>query len=384
MSGLPSSSLRPVRLLAVVHRSVFGGTEVCFERVVTALAGDQRFVVCAAYPRHGELVDRWDRIAEHVPYDAGVLPDSFHLNAYRGWERRRHAARRDFASDVARFRPDVIVSFTSVLTSPMEVARSLGVPGIAYVREFVQPAVVRHWLWRHLAGRADRLIAISSQVAQALEPFAPGRVRTVHDGVPLPSEQHPGAWPPEPPSVGFYGGYDERKGGEVFVRMAALARRGVPSARFTFYGVAAPSQVPFRDALRRLAVSSGLSGDAMRFEETREYGSTFGGHSVVVMPSVREGLGLVALDAMAHGVSVVASRTGGLTDVVDDGASGTLVRVGDVDGFAAAVVGIIGDPWVTAAMGAVARQRVEERFTVESAVSGLVGVVDEVLGGEDR
>lgn len=387
VSGPQSAASRragPIRLVAVVHRSVVGGTEVCFERVVTALAADPRFVVCAAYPRQGDRVESWDGITEHIPYDAGVLPDTFDFNAYRGWERRRHGARRVFESDVARFRPDVIVSFTSVLTSPVEVAQRLGVPAIAYVREFVHPAVVRRWLWRHLAARADRLIAVSSEVAQALEPFAPGRVRAIHDGVPLPGVQHAAGWPPSAQVVGFYGGFDERKGGEVFVRMAAIVQRDLPSVRFVFNGVATAEQAKSREALRRLAADLGLPGDVMRFDGSGAFGPTFGGNSVVVMPSVREGLGLVALDAMAHGVPVVASRTGGLTDVVDDGMTGVLVPVGDVEGFAAAVAGIVSDPTANTAMGAAARVRVEEQFSVGDAVSGLVGVVHEVVRGGNR
>lgn len=378
MSDLP----RPIRLLAVVHRSTVGGTEVCFERVLGALAADPRYKVCAAYPRDGELVGRWDLLADHIPYDAGVLPDSFDFNAYRGWERRRHDARRVFQSDVASFGPDVIVSFTSVLTAPVDVASALGVPAVAYVREVVQPPVVRRWLWRHLADRADRLIAVSTPLAAALQPYAPGRVRVVHDGVPLPDRSHAGEWPPSPPLCAFYGGYDPKKGGETFLRMAAKVAAVLPDARFAVFGVATREQESYRDSMHRLGVDLGLgdgTSGALEFVETREFSPTFGANTVVVVPSVREGLGLVAIDAMSHGVPVVASRTGGLPDVVEDGVTGALAPVGDADAFAAAVLAIMRDPGTAATMGEAARARVEDAFTVERAVDGLRAVIDEVL-----
>lgn len=386
MSDAPAVS-RPVRLLAVVHRSTVGGTEVCFERVLEALAADPGFEVCAAYPRDGELAQRWDGLFVHIPYEAGSLPDRFDLRAYKGWIRRAQLWSRTFQADAAAFAPDIVVSFTSVLTAPADVAARLGVPAIAYVREFVHPPLARRWLWRHLAGSAARLVAVSTPLAAALEPYAPGRVRVVHDGVPLPARQHPAEWPPALPLAGFYGGYDPRKGGELFVRMSAKVRETAPEARFAFHGVCAPGQEPFRDRLRALAAELGLGADekaALRFDETGDFASSFGENTVVVMPSVREGLGLVAIDAMSHGVPVVASRTGGLPDVVDGGVTGTLVPVGDVGGFAAAAAAIMVERAKAESMGTAARARVERLFTIERAVDGLRDVVRDVVAGRTR
>ena len=387
-AGVPEPS-RPIRLLAVVHRSTVGGTEVCFERVLGALASDPAFEVCAAYPRDGEMVERWDALAPHIPYEVGTLPDRFDLRAYKGWIRRRQLHFDDFEADVTAFAPDVIVSFTSVLIAPIDIAARLGVPAVAYVREFVHPSLVRRWLWAHLAKRAGRLIAVSTPVAEALEPYARGRVRLVHDGVPLPAQTDPSAWPPAAPLAGFYGGYDPRKGGELFVRMAAKVRETVPDARFAFHGVATGGQHAFSGSLKALATELGLMssdgpGAALTFVETQDFASSFERNTVVVMPSVREGLGLVAIDAMSHGVPVVASQTGGLPDVVDDGATGRLVLVGDTAGFAGAVSAIMLDPTAAAEMGAAARARVEHLFTVDKAVDGLRDAVREVVAGRSR
>ena len=76
----------------------------------------------------------------------------------------------------------------------------------------------------------------------------------------------------------------------------------------------------------------------------------------MVLPSRYEELGTAVLEAMALGVPVVASRTGGLPDVVDDGRTGLLVEPGDAPAFARAVDALVADPARRAAMAGAARR----------------------------
>ncbi len=84
--------------------------------------------------------------------------------------------------------------------------------------------------------------------------------------------------------------------------------------------------------------------------------------SVFLLPSESESFGLAALEAMACGVPVVASRVGGLPEVIEDGVSGVLATLGDVDAHANAVLSLLNDPERMAAMRLAARQRVLDRF----------------------
>lgn len=78
---------------------------------------------------------------------------------------------------------------------------------------------------------------------------------------------------------------------------------------------------------------------------------------VFLLPSETESFGLAALEAMASGVPVVASRVGGLPEVVEDGVCGLLVPPGDVDGLAHALERLLADPALRSRMGAAARDR---------------------------
>jgi D-inositol-3-phosphate glycosyltransferase len=93
----------------------------------------------------------------------------------------------------------------------------------------------------------------------------------------------------------------------------------------------------------------------------------------------RERLGLVLLEAMASGVPVVATRTEGARQAVEDGKSGLLVPVGDAPGLAAAIERLLADPDLRAAMGRRAREVVEMRYSEEVAARLFVRAYRDLL-----
>lgn len=97
--------------------------------------------------------------------------------------------------------------------------------------------------------------------------------------------------------------------------------------------------------------------------------------TVVVMPSLYESFGLVAVEALMHGRPVVASRVGGLAEVVDDGVTGLLVPVGDSAALAGAIGRIVADPALAAALGRSARQVFVDRLEATGAARRLAAVL---------
>lgn len=89
---------------------------------------------------------------------------------------------------------------------------------------------------------------------------------------------------------------------------------------------------------------------------------------VALLPSESESFGLAALEAMACGVPVVATRAGGLPEVIQDGTTGFLHEVGDVDGMAADVARLLRDPELRARQGRAGLARASEQFSLERAV----------------
>ena len=98
-----------------------------------------------------------------------------------------------------------------------------------------------------------------------------------------------------------------------------------------------------------------------------------------MLPSANEGTPVVAIEALAAGRPVVATRVGGLPDVVSDGEDGFLVEVGDVEGVAAALERLARDPELRTRMGAAGPPRVVPRYRVERLVDDVDRLYRELL-----
>jgi N-acetyl-alpha-D-glucosaminyl L-malate synthase BshA len=99
-----------------------------------------------------------------------------------------------------------------------------------------------------------------------------------------------------------------------------------------------------------------------------------------LLPSEYESFGLAALEAMACGVPVIASRAGGLPEVVDDGSTGFLLPVGDVQAMARRAAEILDGDGLRRRLSAAARRRAEERFPLPKIVDAYEAYYREVLG----
>jgi N-acetyl-alpha-D-glucosaminyl L-malate synthase BshA len=100
-----------------------------------------------------------------------------------------------------------------------------------------------------------------------------------------------------------------------------------------------------------------------------------------LLPSAQESFGLAALEAMACGVPVIASRVGGLPEVIEDGVSGFLHEPDDLAGMAASGIALLTDRDLHERIAHAGRRTVEEKFCAEKIVPIYEGYYREVLGG---
>lgn len=101
---------------------------------------------------------------------------------------------------------------------------------------------------------------------------------------------------------------------------------------------------------------------------------------VFLLPSAQESFGLAALEAMACEVPVVASKVGGLPEVVEHGVTGYLHEPDDLDGMAASAIALLSDPVLHRSVADAACSRVRERFCVDLVVPMYEGYYEEILG----
>jgi glycosyltransferase involved in cell wall biosynthesis len=189
-------------------------------------------------------------------------------------------------------------------------------------------------LARLLVRRARVVVCASSALAEDARALGAYDVRTIPTPVAVPETV---CEPDEPPHMLYVGRLSEEKG----VRELAEAARGLP--------LVVVGDGPLRD----------LFPQATGFVPPHELGPYYERAAVVVVPSRREGYGMVAREAMAYGRPVVATAVGGLVDAVEAGVTGVLVPARDPAALRDAVTRLLADTDLRAALGAGGRKRAE-------------------------
>ena len=160
---------------------------------------------------------------------------------------------------------------------------------------------------------------------------------------------------------------------EVFRR----ARRHL-RARFLLIG-----DGPVRAEVERMAAENGLGDDVLFLGEQQDIVPWLSVADVFLLPSAQESFGLAALEAMACEVPVVASRVGGLPEIIEDGVTGFVCDPSDVDGMAERAVALVRDPGLRREMGRAAAELVKERYCTPRVVPLYEAVYREVVQADE-
>ena len=252
----------------------------------------------------------------------------------------------------------------------------------AGLRRRLRIAAVNRW------PRAN--LAVSGAVRRAwLERgVAPGRVTVVTNGIdPVPFARAAAdralrrhlrtalGVPAGAPLVLAVSVLREGKGMEVLVEAARRVAQAAPETRFAVAG-----DGPLRGALEARSAAAGL-GDRLRWLGfRRDVASLLAAADVFVQPSLDDALPTALLEAMAAGLSPVATDAGGIPEVVEQGSTGLLVPAGDADSLARALIRLASRPEERATLGGRAQRRVEERFSIGAWLGRLEAVYGGVLG----
>jgi N-acetyl-alpha-D-glucosaminyl L-malate synthase BshA len=129
----------------------------------------------------------------------------------------------------------------------------------------------------------------------------------------------------------------------------------------------------------QLARTLGVAADVQFLGEQELVVPLLSASDVFLLPSVQESFGLAALEAMACGVPVVASKVGGLPEVVEDGQAGYLHPPDDLEGMAKSVVRLLTDERVHQTVSTAARNRARDRFCDSRIVPLYESYYEEVL-----
>ncbi len=348
-----------------------GGVEECCRQIIQAYQrqGHRVMVFTNRWPRALAAAEEIDGIAvRRLPFRVGAGSFKARLNAWlTGGSIRREmlGLLRGFGADVLHVHcvsSNAIYALHAKEATGLPLAVTLhGELTMDATQLFQREEWARQTL-RSALHQADRVTACSRQTlaeAEAWlgEPLAP-RAEVIYNGIDFAEVQ--AATPhvhPRPYALAI-GRHVPQKGFDVLLRAFA---RAVENPAFA-HDLLLAGDGTERSALEKLTADLGL-GSRVQFTGRVDHATALGlfrGCSFFVLPSLHEPFGIVNLEAMAAGKAVLASRVGGVPEVVEDGRTGILLAPGDPDALADALVALAGDPVRRAELGAAGQQRARE------------------------
>jgi glycosyltransferase involved in cell wall biosynthesis len=237
--------------------------------------------------------------------------------------------------------------------------------------------------WKHR--QVDCFIAASEAIRTMLvaDGVPRDRVVTVHEGIDVDHVRGAPAvnvhevcfLPRRAPLVGNVAALVPHKGQRHLVEAARLVVRELPDARFVIFG-----EGELREHLERQIRDYHLEKHVVLPGFRTDVLGCIKGFDLFAMSSVTEGLGTSLLDAMACSRAIVATRAGGIPEIVDDGRTGVLVEPRDHTAMASAIVRLLKDADLRQRMGDAGLARVSERFTVDRMIAETAAVYERVAG----
>jgi glycosyltransferase involved in cell wall biosynthesis len=229
-------------------------------------------------------------------------------------------------------------------------------------------------LAERVLARTSALVAVSPEVRDdlvALGVAPPGRFTVIAYGFDFAEPAHEG-------SNGFAVGYAGRltaiKRPLDLVRvLRGLVDRGVDAT------LVVVGDGEDRPAVEALAAELGVTQRMRLAGYQRDMAGWYGRFDAFCLASANEGTPVAAIEALAAGVPVVATRVGGTPAVVDDGETGFLVEAGDADSLAARLADLAADPELRGRMGRLGAERMRERYGIERMVEETERLYERLL-----
>ena len=174
--------------------------------------------------------------------------------------------------------------------------------------------------------------------------------------------------------VGFLGRLSPEKGPEVFLRAALVAYARLPDTHFVFVGDG-PLAPTLRESISRFKMTDRVHLAGLR----RDVPTVLNDLDVLVSSSHSEAMPLAVMEALASGLPVVATRVGGVPDMIEHGDSGWLVTPNDFEEIATRLQQILGTPDELARMGAAARRRAVATMSLSDTIEKMAGLMTRLV-----
>lgn len=238
----------------------------------------------------------------------------------------------------------------------------------------------------------EKVVAISAPVKAHLEMdfgVDPARIELIHNGVDISrfsktySDDEVAQIKrtialKEGPVVGTMGRLSSVKGHRFLIEAMKYIVSKNSSAQCLIIG-SGPEEGPLKDLAKSMGMEGRIRFAGVVYEDVGAYLACM---DIFVLPSIKEGLGLALLEAMAAARPCIASDIGGISDIIEDGKNGILAPVANSRAIGDAILRLLNDGVLSAGLGLKAREFVKEKFSLDLMSENIGNLYKEVMSGK--
>lgn len=269
--------------------------------------------------------------------------------------------------------------------------RSHGIPVLNYSRGFTaenKKVAFYEWLERFFVKRMNGIISVAHGQIEKLNRLGVQNKNSwvVHNGVELPSKNsetnsllraniRKRLNIPLNAQVGVTAGrLSPEKGHRYLIEAIALLKEKIKDTCFVFCGDGV-----LKEELERLAIQSGVMNHIRFAGFRKDINDIYSGMDFLVLPSLTEGLPNVVLEAFSFKKPVVATRVGGVPEIIEHGRSGYIVPSKNPAALANAIGELIGDEKRMSEMGRIGFEKVKDQFSFDNQNKQLIAVYQSIV-----
>jgi len=184
----------------------------------------------------------------------------------------------------------------------------------------------------------------------------------------------------QPFTIVMIGRITPLKGHPYFLKAMARVIQRIPSVKIQIIGDAPVKKQPYKDELILLTKRLGISGQVEFMGNRRDIPELLSKADCLVLSTItHEAFGRVIIEAQAAGVPVVATRVGGVTEVIDHEKTGLLVMPKDIEAMSDAVIRILNNPDFSAGLVIEAKKKIDDRYTLAHMADATIAVYRELM-----
>ena len=267
-------------------------------------------------------------------------------------------------------------SRASIAPLALLAARRCGTPSVLHIRERAGLGW-RARLWaRMLCSWASAIVFVSEAIRQGYPAGVRRRARVIHNFMELPAEDSAKGNPV--PVVAIVAWLSRAKGYDLFLEACRLLRkRGIPFDAWLIGQWHSEEDRQWAEAFIR---ENGLESTVKIRGLLEDMAEAYAQMDILLLPTRRDSFPRVVMEAMSHGVPVVATRIDGVPEMVEEGETGFMVEAEDAAGFAAAAEKLLRDPVLRRTMGAAGRERARTLFSPDTYAARMRELYGQIEG----